>query len=261
MRYFLTFQYKGTAYHGWQIQPNAKTVQEELQQAMEVILREKVELTAAGRTDTGVHAKRMVAHFDCDENLVIDKIKFKLNSYLGKDISILGLRAVSSDAHARFDALSRTYHYKIHFSKNPFLKEFSYRIPFDLDFIKMNEAASLLLGKKDFSCFSKSNTQTYTNDCEIFKAEWKKENDFWCFEIKANRFLRNMVRAIVGTLIEIGQGKRSVESLKELIDSKDRSAAGSSVPAHGLYLIDIDYPNKNPIEVMDSSSDIPLKIV
>lgn len=243
-RYFIFFKFKGTDFHGWQIQPNAKTVQEELQNAMSLLLQKGIEIVGAGRTDTGVHAKEMVAHFSLDDKIVIEDFKFRLNNVLSHSISINDLIAVSPEAHARFDAISRTYHYYIHHKKDAFLHDTSYRFSQNLDVDLMNKAAEKLIGKADFSCFSKSNTQTFTNDCEITKAIWIKKENQLIFEITANRFLRNMVRAIVGTLLEVGEGKRSVDSIPDLIKSKDRSMAGTSVPACGLFLSQIEYPEE-----------------
>jgi len=243
-RYFLFFQYKGSKYHGWQVQPNAHSVQAEMEAAIQIVFQKDIPLVAAGRTDTGVHAKQMVAHFELDEIIVTKDFIFHLNNILPSDISIDGLSVVKPDFHARFDAISRTYEYHIAPKKHPFLEGLFYRVSFDLDFEKMNLAAKDLLGKNDFSCFSKSKTQTYTNDCEILKAEWYQKGDLWVFEVKANRFLRNMVRAMVGTLIEIGQGKRPADSMKDVIASKNRSVAGVSVPAEGLFLTQIEYPEE-----------------
>lgn len=244
IRYFIYFQFKGTTFRGWQIQPNAKTVQQELQNAMALLLQKEVELTAAGRTDAGVHAKQMVAHFSVDNKIVIEDFIFHVNNILTKVISIDSLIEVAPESHARFDAISRTYHYYIHHKKDPFLHEISHQLNRELDLDLMRKAAQKLIRKADFSCFSKSNTQTFTNDCEITTALWSKKDNQLIFEITANRFLRNMVRAIVGTLIEVGEGKRSVESIDELIASKNRSKAGSSVPACGLFLTRITYPEK-----------------
>lgn len=243
-RYFLFFQYKGSRYHGWQIQPNAQSVQSEMENALGILFQKKVPLVAAGRTDTGVHAKLMVAHFDSDDKIVNKNFIFKLNNLLPKDISIKGLSLVKPDFHARFDAISRTYEYHLSFVKHPFLEDLYCKISAPLDFNKMNEAAKKLIGKRDFSCFSKTHTQTFTNDCEITKAEWFQKDDLWVFEIRANRFLRNMVRAIVGTLIEVGQGKRDVNSMEALIASKNRSSAGPSMSANGLFLTEIEYPKE-----------------
>jgi tRNA pseudouridine38-40 synthase len=241
-RYFIYFSYNGTRYHGWQIQPNAHSVQEEVTRAMSLLLHENISLTAAGRTDTGVHASNMVAHFDTTYPISdLDSIRYKLNSFLSHDIAINKIEKVAPDKHARFDATSRTYKYYLTTSKNPFLKEFSAYINFPLDFSKMNEACNVLLGYTDFTSFSKLHTDTKTNNCKIMKAIWKKEQDKWVFTIQADRFLRNMVRAIVGTMIEVGRGKLSVEEFKEIIEKKNRCAAGSSAPAQGLFLVNVSY--------------------
>ena len=242
MRYALAFQYVGTNYHGWQIQPSAHSVQAELQAALSTLLQEKVELVAAGRTDTGVHAEKMFAHFDSTKSWTEREFIHRINSILPPDIAALKLYAVNDDFHARFDALSRTYRYQICHSKQAFMQYRAYLFPFDLDLDSMNTAAEYMLGEHDFSCFSKARTQTFTNNCELYVANWSKTAYGVKFEVKANRFLRNMVRAMVGTLIEVGEGKRSPESMKDLIKSKNRSKAGASVPAHGLYLTDVKYP-------------------
>ena len=244
MRYFIYLQFKGTDYHGWQIQPNGISVQEELEEKVSIYLQEKINVTGAGRTDAGVHAESMIAHFESDKKIIRNDFMFHLNNLLSSSISILTLREVKDDFHARFDALSRTYHYKISTRKSPFQEDFTHLFTRDLNIDLMNQAAEILLGEKDFSCFSKSKTQTFTNICTIEKAKWYKAGDLLVFEVKANRFLRNMVRAIVGTLLEVGEGKRSIDSIPELIESKNRSQAGVSVPAKGLFLVDIEYPNE-----------------
>ncbi len=243
-RYFIQLEFDGSAYHGWQKQPNAPTVEEAFTKTLEQAFQSPIEIVAAGRTDTGVHAKGMVVHIDLDKSLSPDTQIKRLNSMLPADIKIHRIDKVQPEFHARFDATHRTYHY--HLSDRPMAinRQYVYYHPFQLDFEQMNAAAELLLGSYDFSCFSKSNTQTYTNDCTVEKAVWKKVDQHWCFEIKANRFLRNMVRAIVGTLIEVGEGKRSVDSIKELIAAKNRSAAGQSVAANGLFLVEVSYPSE-----------------
>lgn len=241
-RYALFISFKGTNFHGWQVQDNAKSIQEEIQLALKTLLQNDIEITGAGRTDTGVHATEMVAHFDAPRIEDVNLFLHKLNGILDEDIAVFDLREAVADFHARFDATSRTYHYQVNFNKDPFVKEFSYHLKSQPDVEKMNLAAEKLLGKKDFSCFSKAHTQTHTNDCEITTAKWQMNEGVVAFEITANRFLRNMVRAIVGTLLEVGEGKRTVESISELIASKDRSKAGTSVPAKGLFLSQIEYP-------------------
>ena len=243
-RFFIEIKYDGTNYHGWQIQQNANSVQEEINKALSTILQEDTLVTGAGRTDTGVHAKQLFAHFDTALTFDIKKILFKLNSFLPDDISCPSLTKVTDDTHARFSAISRTYEYWITPRKNPFLVNKAYFIPQDLDIELMNQAAIKLLSYTDFSCFSKSNTDTHTNDCDITYAKWDEKNDCIVFTIKANRFLRNMVRAIVGTLLEIGQHKITLDEFDAIINSKNRSNAGTSASAHGLYLTKVEYPKE-----------------
>jgi tRNA pseudouridine38-40 synthase len=248
-RYFLEFSYAGMAYHGWQRQPNAVSVQEVMEKAFNTLLKQDVPLTAAGRTDTGVHARQMFAHFDG----VISKTKqdqfvFRLNQLLPKDIAIQSMHEVQPKAHARFDALSRTYEYHINNVKTPFKQGLSYSLYQPLDLKAMNTAASILLKYDDFECFSKSNTDVKTFLCKITHAEWIKKGDQLIFTIRANRFLRNMVRAIVGTLIEVGLAKKNIDHIHQIIQSKNRSLAGYSVPAEGLFLTQIDYPNSIYLE-------------
>ncbi len=245
MRYFIHFAYNGTNYHGWQIQPNAVSVQSTLTTAMETILRCSIALTGAGRTDTGVHAKKMIAHFDLETSIADSKqLVSQLNNLLPNDISIYSIEEVAPDAHARFDAISRTYKYYITRSKNPFLHEFSEKITYPLDLDKMNEAAFTLFDYIDFTSFSKLHTDAKTNNCKIKQALWEQKGDFLIFTIQADRFLRNMVRAIVGTLIEVGRGKMTVDEFRQIIEKKDRCAAGSSAPAQGLFLFDVEYSRK-----------------
>ena len=242
MRFFITLSYDGTRYHGWQIQPNGDSVQQELQQALSTLLRQPVEVVGAGRTDTGVHAKIMVAHFDWEEPLDGKQLTYKLNKLLPSDIAVQEVRQVSEDMHARFSATSRTYHYYLHTYKDPFLQAYSWQIPFALDFEKMNEAAKVLLEYKDFTSFSKVNTDTKTNLCDLKEAFWEEvAPGQWRFTITANRFLRNMVRAIVGTLVEVGRGRISIEDVRQIIEAKDRCQAGESVPGKALFLVDIKY--------------------
>ena len=240
-RYFIRLAYDGSAFHGWQIQPQSSSVQEKLQEALSTLLSEEISIVGAGRTDTGVHAREMFAHFDTEKEVSANDLTHRLNSFLDSQISIFSIFEVNEDHHARFDATSRTYEYWIIQSKNPFLKKWAFELRKPLDFALMNEASKLIIGKKDFSCFSKSGTQTKTNICNVTHAEWEYRNDHWVFTIKADRFLRNMVRAIAGTLINIGTGMWEMEYLVELIESKDRSLAGSSVPAKGLYLTKVNY--------------------
>lgn len=250
-RYFIQLSYKGTHYHGWQIQPNAVSVQEVLTRALSTILREEVEVTGAGRTDTGVHASFFIAHFESTtyKNLQHEKkIVFKLNSFLPQDIAIQKILKVNKEAHARFDATSRTYHYYIHQQKDPFLTELSYYFPHKLDLELMNKACELLYQFTDFTSFSKLHTDVKTNNCIIKNAVWKQDHHKLIFEITADRFLRNMVRAIVGTLIDVGKSKISLNDFIEIIESKNRAAAGVSAPAHGLFLTNIEYDSKVFIE-------------
>jgi len=243
LRYFIELSYNGKAYHGWQSQPNAISVQQVLEEALSVLLQTKIEIVGAGRTDTGVHASQMFAHFDVEFEIDIPTLVFKLNSFLPDDIAVHNIFRVKDDVHARFDATDRTYHYKISNTKNVFTNDFTYRLQLPLDIVKMNEACKILLKYKDFQCFSKSNTDVKTYHCNIKKAEWIEDQNELTFIITADRFLRNMVRAIVGTMINIGLGKNQVNDLITIIDSKNRSEAGYSVPAHGLYLTRITYPN------------------
>jgi tRNA pseudouridine38-40 synthase len=241
LRYFIKFSYNGTQYHGWQSQPNAISVQETLNKAMSVILNSEIELMGAGRTDTGVHAKMMFAHFDFDASFDSKSIVHKLNSFLPKDIAVFDIMLVNQDAHARFDAKKRTYQYHIHTFKNVFLQEQSWYCPQALDLELMNTAATELLKFTDFQCFSKVNTEVNTFNCKIEEAFWVKENETLIFTISADRFLRNMVRAIVGTLLNVGLKKITIDDFIKIIESKNRSEAGFSVPAHGLYLTNIEY--------------------
>ena len=243
MRFFITLSYDGTRYHGWQIQPNGDSIQQRLQEALSTLLRQPIEVVGAGRTDTGVHARMMVAHFDFSPfKGELERISYMLNRLLPPDIAVQEIRQVPDDMHARFSATSRTYHYFIHTHKDPFIYAYSWQVPYKLDFGKMNEAAQVLLEYKDFTSFSKVNTDTKTNLCDIKEAHWDEEAPGqWCFTITANRFLRNMVRAIVGTLVEVGRGKLSIEDVRRIIEAKDRCQAGESVPGKALFLVDIKY--------------------
>lgn len=242
MRYFIVFSYFGKSYHGWQIQPNAITVQEVLEDGLSKLLRQGLSVVGAGRTDAGVHAKQMYAHFDFDGEFDVDELVYRLNALLPDDIAIAEIRAVKEDAHARFDAIERTYEYWITQEKNPFYLDSAHYLRHRLDVPAMNEAARLLLEHRDFECFSKSNTDVRTFNCDVKKAEWTVDADKLVFTIVADRFLRNMVRAVVGTLIEVGIGKSDLEYVRNVLKSKDRSLAGPSVPAKGLYLTKISYP-------------------
>lgn len=242
MRYFIQLSYNGKDFHGWQNQPNAITVQEVIEDALTKLLRAPIEIVGAGRTDAGVHAQMMIAHFETDQTLN-DNLVFKLNSFLPKSIAIQSIKAVNEDAHARFDALSRSYIYRISLVKDVFNFERSYFFKNKLNVDEMNRAAKILFEYKDFQCFSRSNTDVKTYNCKMMHAQWSVDGDELIFEISADRFLRNMVRAIVGTMLDIGVGKMKVETLHDVIQSKDRSNAGASAPAHGLYLTHIEYPN------------------
>lgn len=242
-RYFIQLSYNGANYHGWQVQPNAVTVQEVIEKALSILTREKVDVVGAGRTDTGVHASFFVAHFELEAMLDNPKqLAFKLNAFLPEEILIVQLFAVESDMHARFSATSRTYHYYVSEQKDPFRKGFVNRINHTLDMDKMNEAAALLLTFDDFTSFSKLHTDVNNNLCNVTKAVWRRENGVLVFEISANRFLRNMVRAVVGTLIDVGRGKLTIDDFKAVVEAKNRCEAGASVFAGALFLTDIQYP-------------------
>jgi len=243
-RYFIQLAYKGTNYHGWQIQPEENTIQAELNKALTTILQEDIETTGAGRTDAGVHARYYIVHFDSirpdldkDEKLI-----FRLNSILPFDIAVYKVIPVPHTAHARFDALSRTYEYIITTQKDPFSQEFAYLLHIELDISLMNRACRILKQYRDFTSFSKVHTEATTFHCQIMDAKWRQEDYRYIFTIKSDRFLRNMVRAIVGSMIEVGQKKTDLETFRRIIETKDRSAAGKSVPPHGLFLTDIKYP-------------------
>jgi tRNA pseudouridine38-40 synthase len=248
-RYFIELAYDGTNYHGWQLQPNAIGVQEVLNKALTTILREPIETLGCGRTDTGVHAKEFFAHFTPQppeggvfDKLVLSNMVRSLNSILPRDIAIKKIIQVHEDAHARFDATLRSYEYHIHFNKDPFKNGSSWLLRDEPDLGLMNSAAKIIMEYTDFSCFSKSNTQVKTNNCKISRAEWVKTDGGIVFHISADRFLRNMVRAIVGTLIMVGKKEILPEAVCDIIESKNRSNAGASVPACGLYLTKVKYP-------------------
>jgi len=242
LRYFIELSYNGKAYHGWQYQPNAISVQEVIEDALTKLLKETTRIVGAGRTDAGVHAKQMFAHFESNAAFSIEKLKFKMNSFLPKDIAIHDIFEVNETAHARFDALSRTYNYRISTKKNVFEYDQSYFMRHDLDIDKMNAASKILFEYENFKCFSRSNTDVKTYNCTMMTAKWTIEGSELVFTIKANRFLRNMVRAIVGTMVDIGLGKKELLNLHEIIKSQDRTKAGTSVPGHALYLTKIEYP-------------------
>lgn len=243
MRYFLELSYDGTCYHGWQIQDNAVSVQQVLNEALSKILRAEVSTVGSGRTDTGVHALVQVVHFEFDESLP-ENLPARLNSLLPKDMAVASCVQVTHEAHARFDATSRSYVYKIHQAKNPFLDGQSYLYTPKLDLDKMNDCSRLILDWIDFECFSKVHTDVRTFDCTISEARWEKKNDQIFFYVSANRFLRGMVRAMVGTLLLAGERKLSLSEFKNILESKDRKKAGRSVPACGLYLSEVKYPKE-----------------
>ena len=243
-RYFIYLGYNGKNFCGWQIQPNGITVQQTLEEALSLIFREEIKITGAGRTDAGVHARTMVAHFDLPTALDNpDQLVGKLNRLLVKDIAIYKIVPVRPDAHARFDATSRTYNYYITTAKDPFNYDLTYRIHSHLDFDLMNEACKVLFEYIDFTSFSKLHTDVKTNHCHIYEAAWKQEGNVWVFTIRADRFLRNMVRAIVGTLIEVGRGKLTIDGMRRIIEAKDRCQAGMSVPGQALFLANVTYPD------------------
>lgn len=255
-RYFIDFSYDGTHYHGWQIQPNGISVQEVLEQALSTLLRQAMSVTGAGRTDAGVHARKMTAHFDFENPINTKQLIYKLNRLLPHDVSVANVYPVDGELHARFSATSRTYHYYLHCAKNPFLRKYSYQLHYNLDFKAMNQAAQYLLGEKDFKCFCKAGADVRTTICTVTFAKWCEttspigaadvcKDGNWCFIITANRFLRNMVRAIVGTLIDVGRGRLSISEFKRIVDMGERGDAGDSVPGNALFLWDVTYPTSN----------------
>lgn len=242
MRYFIELSYNGKHYHGWQIQTNAKSIQEIVSVALSTILREKITIMGSGRTDAGVHALQQFAHFDTNYKLDEEEIREKLNAFLPQDIVILSIYLMNDDAHARFDAISRSYQYRIWLGRNPFLLETTWQIHHQhLDVKKMNETASVLLEYSNFKCFTKSKTDVKTYNCTITEAKWQTVHNNLTFYISADRFLRNMVRAIVGTLIDVGLDKKTREDVEAIIKSENRSNAGVSVPAKGLFLAQVTY--------------------
>jgi len=245
LRYFIELSYKGKNYHGWQIQPNENSVQEMIENALSLLISEKITVIGCGRTDTGVHASQFYLHFDASKDFDKEKLKFKLNAYLPNDIVIFQIFRVSDDAHARFDAVSRSYEYRVSLGKNAFLTDTTWQVQNHIFNIKkMNDAARILYDYKDFKCFSKSKTDVKTFDCTITNAVWKKDESLLIFYITANRFLRNMVRAIVGTLLDVGTDKISIDDFRSIIESEDRTKAGASVKAHGLFLTEVVYQKK-----------------
>ncbi|MDE6555390.1 MAG: tRNA pseudouridine(38-40) synthase TruA [Duncaniella sp.] len=240
----MTLAYRGAPFHGWQTQPGACTVQQTIEEGLSTVLREPVKIVGAGRTDTGVNASKMVAHFDLDVPLQMSgpSLCRALNSILGKDIAIYNVEEVAPDLHARFSARSRTYHYYVVTRKSPFFYPLSWQAPPSLDFEAMNRAASLLLTTSDFTSFAKLHSDAKTNICRVTRAEWVRlTEDGWVFIITADRFLRNMVRAVVGTLVDVGRGKMTVDDFAAVIGRRDRCAAGTSMPPQALYLHDITY--------------------
>lgn len=242
MRYALELSYRGTNYNGWQIQPNAPSVQQEIEKRLTQLFgNTPISVTGCGRTDTGVHASYYVLHFDSDKKLDCAELKYKLNKMLPGDIAVFSVQYVSDEFHARFSATSRTYHYFLHKEKDPFNID-SLLLNREVDFNKMNEAAQFLLGKQDFTSLSKLHTDVKTNICTVMEARWLESENSWCFEITADRFLRNMVRATVGTLLEVGYGTIVPEEVKTILAAKDRGEAKLSVPAHALFLCNVEYP-------------------
>lgn len=241
-RFFICLKYDGTAYHGWQVQPNASSVQAELELALSTLLRESVKVVGAGRTDTGVHARMMTAHFDTEKEVDCPQMAYKLNRLLPRDISVGHVVPVPQDMHARFSALSRTYHYYVHTNKDPFLRAYSFELPYKVDFAKMNLAASVLLSVDDFAAFCKSNSDAKTTLCNVTCAQWVQDSETqWHFIITANRFLRNMVRAVVGTLIDVGRGRINIDEFNRVITGRNRQNAGDSMPGNALFLENIEY--------------------
>lgn len=243
MRYFVTFSYDGSRYHGWQIQPNGNSVQAELQRALTILLRRETTVVGAGRTDAGVHARMMVAHFDVDESLEdCAQTVYRLNRILPRDIAVNRVEPVAEDMHARFSATSRTYHYYIHTRKDPFLRSYSCELHYDLDFEAMNTAAAMLLEYDDFGAFCKSHADVKTTLCRVSAARWHQMTDHsWYFEITANRFLRNMVRAVVGTLVDVGRHRLTIDDFRRVVEGRRRTEAGESMPGEALFLEYIRY--------------------
>lgn len=241
-RYFIYLKYDGTNYHGWQIQPNGNSVQAELERGLTMLLRKETHIVGAGRTDTGVHARMMVAHFDTDSEVDCGQLVYRLNKIVPRDISVDSVVPVDTDMHARFSARARTYYYYIYKAKNPFLRHYAWQVRYDLDFDAMNAAASLLLDVKDFGAFCKSGSDVKTTLCDVTEAYWKDNGDgSYCFVITANRFLRNMVRAVVGTLMEVGRHRITIDDFRKIIEGGRRTDAGESVPGHALFLERIEY--------------------
>ena len=248
-RYFIYLSYNGKNYCGWQIQHNGNTVQAELEKALAILMSEPTSISGAGRTDSGVHASLMVAHFDTQSPIVdVVDVCRRMNRILPLDISISSIREVNPNVHARFDARSRTYKYYVTDQKDVFRRELAYKFHGELDFELMNVAANTLFDYTDFTSFSKLHTDVKSNNCEIKQAYWTLDDGLWVFTIQADRFLRNMVRAIVGTLLEVGRGRMSIDEFRGVIEAKDRCKAGFSVPAHALFLVDIEYSEDIGVE-------------
>lgn len=244
MRFFINLAYCGEGFHGWQVQPGARTVQGSIEDAFSTLLKQPIAITGAGRTDTGVNARMMVAHTDLPDDFDATDQRFlhSLNSLCGKGIAIYSITPVAQNAHARFDATTREYRYFVHTRKNPFVGSQSWQAPPNLDFAAMNEAAQLILGVRDFSSFAKLHSDAKTNICNLRRACWIQDSEYsWHFEIEADRFLRNMVRAVVGTLVDVGRGKIAPHDILTILDCKDRCAAGTSMPAEPLFLWRVEY--------------------
>ena len=242
MRYFITLGYDGTDFHGWQIQPNGNSVQEELQKALSTLMRQPMEVVGAGRTDAGVHARQMVAHFDSDSAVDCQQLTYRLNRIVPRSMAVYKVEKVADDMHARFSAKRRIYRYFVHTRKDPFLRHYSYQLPYSLDFNQMNKAACILLDYSDFGAFCKSHSDVKTTICKVTAAKWHQTApDEWYFEISADRFLRNMVRAVVGTLMDVGRGRLSLEEFRGVIEGRKRTAAGESMPGNALFLEKVEY--------------------
>ncbi len=243
-RYFIYLSYDGGAYHGWQVQPNAVTVQQMLEEALTTLMRKPMQVVGAGRTDSGVNAMLMVAHADFPSEIDVAHLVYKLNRLLPPDIAVITMKRVREDAHARFSAVSRKYNYRVVTEKSPFSRRYACRVSRDIDFELMNRAAAILLEYTDFTSFSKLHTDVKTNNCKVTKAVWQKVSSTeWVFEIEADRFLRNMVRAIVGTLLQVGRGKLSLDGFRAVIENKARGEAGDSAMGEALFLVDVKYPD------------------
>jgi len=243
LRYFLELSYKGTYYHGWQSQKNAVAIQEVIEKVLSNILSKEIAIVGSSRTDTGVHAEQQFAHFDFEKNLNARDFTFKLNNVLPRDVAVNNLYQVPSTAHARFDAISRTYQYRIVQQKNPFKEKLAYYYKVNLDLDKMNQACQIILINDNFECFSRVKTEVKNFVCDIQHCVWGIFDGMLTFEIQSNRFLRGMVRALVGTILDVGRGKKELTELQNIIDSRDRRQAGRAAPAHGLFLTKVEYPS------------------